>query len=130
MEIEIEIKAIEAYINQECIDAIGRSVAKYGSKEGLIMAATEVPVNVLLLQGRLNRLRNVHLNDAYTESFKALREVLEHKIPKILSLFESILVYVAKEKNVFMIKSDASSNISKRAYKYNSTSKVQEMKGS
>lgn len=40
------------------------------------------------------------MDRAYTESFKALREVLEHKIPKILSLFESILVYVAKEKNV------------------------------
>ena len=78
LEREIEIKAIEAYIKQECIDAIGRSVAKYGSKkEGLIMAPTEVPLNVLLLQGRLNRLRNVHLNDAYTESFKTYREYVK-----------------------------------------------------
>lgn len=77
LERENEIKVIEAYINQECIDAIGRSVAKYGSKEGLIMAVTEVPLNVLLLQERLNRLRNVHLNDAYTESFKTYREYVK-----------------------------------------------------
>lgn len=74
LEREYEIKAIEAYVKQECVDAIGRSVAKYGPKDGLIMAATEIPLNVVLLNGRLERLRNVHLNDAYTESFKAYRE--------------------------------------------------------
>ena len=79
---ECEIEAIEAYINKECVDAIGRSVAKYGPKDGLIMAATEIPVNVLLLNARLHGLRNARLNDAYTESFKAYREYVK----KIFSL--------------------------------------------
>lgn len=35
---------------------------------------------------------------AYSNAFKSLRDILEHKIPKILSLFESIVVYVAQQK--------------------------------
>ena len=71
---ENEIKVIEAYIKQECVDAIERSVAKYGPKDGLIMAATEVPFNVVMLDTYINRARNVHLTDVHTESFKAYRE--------------------------------------------------------
>ena len=77
LEKEREIEAIETYTKQVCNEAIARSIAKYGPKEGLIMAATEVPLNVVLLQGRLERLRNAHLNDAYTESFKAYREYVK-----------------------------------------------------
>ena len=77
---ECEIEAIETYINQECIDAIGRSVVKYGPKDGLIMTPTEIPFNVLLLNARLNSLRSARLNDAYTESFKAYREYVKKNI--------------------------------------------------
>ncbi len=35
---------------------------------------------------------------AYSNAFKSLRDILEHKIPKILSLFESIVVCVAQQK--------------------------------
>ena len=38
---------------------------------------------------------------AYSNAFKSLRDILEHKIPKILSLFESIIVYVAQEKGEY-----------------------------
>ena len=36
------------------------------------------------------------IDKAYTEAFESLRGVLEHRIPKILSLFESIITYVAQ----------------------------------
>ena len=36
------------------------------------------------------------IDNAYAEAFKSLRDILEYKIPKILSLFESIAVFVAK----------------------------------
>lgn len=38
------------------------------------------------------------IDKAYTEAFKCLRGTLEHRIPKILALFESIFIYVALEK--------------------------------
>lgn len=38
------------------------------------------------------------MDRAYSEAFKSLKDVLEHKIPKILSLFESIVVFAANEK--------------------------------
>lgn len=38
------------------------------------------------------------IDEAYTEAFKCLRGILEHDIPKILSLFESIIVYVSQYK--------------------------------
>lgn len=38
------------------------------------------------------------VDKAYSEAFKSLKDILEHKIPKILSLFESILLYVAGQK--------------------------------
>ena len=40
------------------------------------------------------------VDDAYSRAFNNRRDVLEHKIPKILSLFESILIFVAEEKGV------------------------------
>ena len=38
------------------------------------------------------------MDKAYSEAFKSLKDILEHKIPKILSLFESIVIYVAGQK--------------------------------
>ena len=38
------------------------------------------------------------IDKAYNEAFKNLRGIIEHQIPKMLSLFESILTYVAKQK--------------------------------
>lgn len=38
------------------------------------------------------------IDKAYSESFKNLRSIIEHKIPKMLSLFESIIVFVADQK--------------------------------
>ena len=38
------------------------------------------------------------IDAAYSEAFKCLRGILEHKIPKILSLFESVMIFVAKQK--------------------------------
>ncbi len=35
---------------------------------------------------------------AYSEAFKSLRDILEHKIPKILSLFESVAQFVLEQK--------------------------------
>lgn len=40
------------------------------------------------------------MDKAYSEAFKSLKDILEHKIPKMLSLFESIIVFVAQEKNM------------------------------
>ncbi len=42
------------------------------------------------------RLKSI--DKAYSESFKAVKDVLEHKIPKILSLFQSIITFVATQK--------------------------------
>lgn len=42
------------------------------------------------------RLKSI--DKAYSESFKAVKDVLEHKIPKILSLFQSIISFVATQK--------------------------------
>lgn len=38
------------------------------------------------------------IDKAYTEAFKSLRGTLEHRIPKILSLFESIFVFASQLK--------------------------------
>lgn len=37
------------------------------------------------------------MDRAYSEAFKALKDILEHKIPKMLSLFESVIIFVAEE---------------------------------
>lgn len=38
------------------------------------------------------------IDKAYNEAFKNLRGILEHQIPKVLSLFESIVTFVAEQK--------------------------------
>ena len=38
------------------------------------------------------------IDKAYSNAFESLRGVLEHRIPKIISLFESIITYVAEQK--------------------------------
>lgn len=38
------------------------------------------------------------IDSAYSEAFKSVKDIIEHKIPKILSLFESIIVFVGQSK--------------------------------
>ena len=40
------------------------------------------------------------IDEAYSCAFNSRRDILEHKIPKILSLFESIIVFVAQSKHI------------------------------
>ena len=54
-----------------------------------------------ILQYEIKRVKDEHkgtIDDAYSNAFKSMRGILEHKIPKILSLFESILAFVAEQK--------------------------------
>lgn len=54
-----------------------------------------------LLQYEIEQYRNGKIktvDSAYSEAFKSLRGVLEHKIPKMLSLFESVIIFVAQQK--------------------------------
>lgn len=54
-----------------------------------------------LLKYEIDQYENGWLNSidkAYSESFKAVKDILEHKIPKILSLFQSIITFVAMQK--------------------------------
>ena len=39
---------------------------------------------------------------SYSRTFNARRDILEHKIPKMLSLFESIIVFVAQRRGISM----------------------------
>ena len=50
--------------------------------------------------GKYRRGHYKSMDRAYSEAFKSLKDVLEHKIPKILSLFESIVVFVAKQEGI------------------------------
>ncbi len=62
-----------------------------------------------LLEYEIDQYENGWLKSidaAYSESFKAVKDILEHKIPKILSLFQSIIMFVAAQKG------DDSSNFS------------------
>ena len=47
-------------------------------------------------QVRKGKTKNI--DKAYSEAFKSLRGVLEHSIPKVISLFESVITFVAEEK--------------------------------
>lgn len=38
------------------------------------------------------------IDSAYSAAFKSVKDIIEHKIPKILSLFESIIVFVGQAK--------------------------------
>lgn len=40
------------------------------------------------------------IDKAYSCAFNSCRDILEHKIPKILSLFESIIIFVAQQKDI------------------------------
>ena len=54
-----------------------------------------------LLQYEINNYQNGNISSidtAYSNAFKNLRGIIEHKIPKILSLFESILTFAALQK--------------------------------
>lgn len=44
--------------------------------------------------------KHKNMDRAYSEAFKSRKDILEHKIPKILSLFESVITFVAQEKGV------------------------------
>lgn len=48
--------------------------------------------------GLFNKGKISSIDKAYTEAFKSLRGTLEHRIPKIHSLFESIFVYASQQK--------------------------------
>lgn len=50
--------------------------------------------------GKYKKGKYKTMDRAYSEAFKSLKDILEHKIHKILFLFESILVFVAQAKNV------------------------------
>lgn len=54
-----------------------------------------------ILSYEINRYKDRKLKSAdmaYSNVFHSLKDILEHKIPKILSLFESIILYVAYKK--------------------------------
>ena len=54
-----------------------------------------------ILEYEINRVKEGDtktIDKAYSSAFESLRSVLEHRIPKILSLFESIITYVASIK--------------------------------
>ena len=44
--------------------------------------------------------KHTSIDEAYSCAFNSRRDILEHKIPKILSLFESIIVFVAQRKGI------------------------------
>jgi len=46
--------------------------------------------------------RRITIDRAYTNAFKTLKDVIEHKIPKAISLFECIFVYAAEKKGYSM----------------------------
>lgn len=53
-----------------------------------------------LLKYELSRYQKGKLKSvdkAYSEAFKSVRDILEHKIPKILSLFQSVILFVAEQ---------------------------------
>lgn len=48
--------------------------------------------------GLCNEGKISSIDKAYTEAFKSLRSILEHKIPKIISFFESIYIFASLQK--------------------------------
>lgn len=55
-----------------------------------------------LLKYELSRYQKGKLKSvdkAYSEAFKSVRDILEHKIPKILSLFQSVILFVAEQQD-------------------------------
>lgn len=48
--------------------------------------------------GLCNEGKISSIDKAYTEAFKSLRSILEHKIPKIISFFESIYIFASLQR--------------------------------
>lgn len=88
-------------------------------KAGLLDEATKVRYNATglsytndgfrgILLYEINYSRNpkarykITIDRAYTNAFKTLKDVIEHKIPKAISLFECIFVYAAEQKGYSM----------------------------
>ena len=44
------------------------------------------------------KIKNKSIDRAYMDAFKTQKEIIEHKIPKILTLFETIFVYASSIK--------------------------------
>lgn len=54
-----------------------------------------------ILKFEINQYKNGSrktIDSAYSEAFKSVKDIIEHKIPKILSLFESIIIFVGQSK--------------------------------
>lgn len=47
-----------------------------------------------------NAKRRTTIDRAYTNAFKTLKDIIEHKIPKAISLFECIYLYAAEQKGL------------------------------
>ena len=47
-----------------------------------------------------NRVKNKSIDKAYMDAFKTQKEIIEHKIPKMLALFEAIFVYASMLKGI------------------------------
>ena len=45
-----------------------------------------------------NKVKNKSIDRAYMDAFKTQKEIIEHKIPKMLTLFETIFLYVSSLK--------------------------------
>ena len=54
-----------------------------------------------------NKVKNKSIDRAYMDAFKTQKEIIEHKIPKMLTLFETIFLYASslkgKELNNFSL---------------------------
>ena len=53
---------------------------------------------LLAYEVAIARERNRKIDQAYTNAFKTLKDIIEHKIPKAISLFECIFTYAAEQK--------------------------------
>lgn len=47
-----------------------------------------------------NKVKNKSIDRAYMDAFKTQKEIIEHKIPKMLALFESIFLYASLRKGI------------------------------
>lgn len=47
-----------------------------------------------------NRIRNKSIDRAYMDAFKTQKEIIEHKFPKLLALFETIFIYASSIRNM------------------------------
>lgn len=47
-----------------------------------------------------NARHKITIDRAYTNAFKTLKDIVEHKIPKVISLFECVFLYAAEKKKL------------------------------